>query len=204
MNAKQVFLLLLLVLVIGGAGLMLHKNSNESWQGAAENTERVVSFPLNDVSHITLKDNNGAVDILKTNDIWTVRQRDYPASFEQVSTLLRKTWELKPVQDVKVGPSQLGRLDLLESGFGQGILMDLQGDGGKHVASLLIGKRLMKKMEGGGYEGGGDYPAGRYVMNNDGGNHVWLVSDTFEEAAADPPSGSTRTSSRLAARKPSR
>lgn len=185
MNAKQLFLLLLLVLVLGGAGLMLRKNSSESWQSSAENTERVVSFPLNDALHITIKDSTGAADILKKNDVWTVQQREYPASFEQVSALLRKTWELKPVQDVKVGASQLGRLDLLQSGPGQGTLVDLRGDGGKSVASLLLGKKLMKKMEG-GYEGGGDYPAGRYVMNNDGSNHVWLVSETLEEASADP------------------
>jgi hypothetical protein len=40
---------------------------------------------------------------------------------EQQIDLIRKLWELKTVQDVKVGPSQFPRLDLVEPGKEGGV-----------------------------------------------------------------------------------
>jgi len=85
---------------------------------------------------------------------------EFPAEYEHVSRLLRKLWELKPVQQVEVGPSQLGRLDLLEpgNGPGSGMTVSFHSSDGKELAALLVGKPHMRKVDG---EGG--FPTGRYV-----------------------------------------
>ena len=55
---------------------------------------------------MTIKESGTELNLAKKDDVWTVKERaDYPADFDKVSALIRKLWELKPVQDVKVGPS---------------------------------------------------------------------------------------------------
>jgi hypothetical protein len=117
-----------------------------------------------------------------------VRERaDYPASYEAVSDMLRKLWDLKIVQDVKVGPSQFARLELVEPGKGAGAgtrIAFLDKDD-KQLAALLLGKRFMKKGDS-GFGGMGEFPAGRYVLPLGGEQKVSLVSDALEDVNVKP------------------
>ena len=63
---------------------------------------------------------------------------DYPANFEQVSRLLQKIWNLKPVQTLQVGPSQLGRFELVEPANGAkgGTLFELKDKDEKRIAAF--------------------------------------------------------------------
>ncbi len=47
---------------------------------------KVVSeFPLNDVGQVTIKNEKGEISLLKTNEVWTVRERSfYPANFGDI------------------------------------------------------------------------------------------------------------------------
>ena len=117
MKGKQLLLLLLLVGGLGYAGWLAFQGNRESWSPTGTGAGgKVVEYPINDVAHVHLKTAAGEVNLMKGDD-WTVKERaDYPASYEQVSSLIRKLWELKTVQNVKVGPSQFSRLDLVEPG----------------------------------------------------------------------------------------
>ena len=124
----------------------------------------------------------------KKEEVWTVRERaDYPADFDKVSALLRKLWELRPVQDVKIGPSQLARLQLGEpsADANSSILVDLKGAGDQRLSALLLGKTFLKNSEQMPGPSGG-FPAGRYVMTQDGANRVFLISDALAEAETKP------------------
>ncbi len=115
---------------------------------------------------MTIKEGGAELNLAKKDDVWTVKERaDYPADFDKVSALLRKLWELKPVQDVKVGPSQLARLQLTEPAPGStsGTLLDLKGAGDKRLAALLLGKKNLRNPDQPAGEGGG-FAVGRYVM----------------------------------------
>ncbi len=119
---------------------------------------------------------------------WTVKERaDYPADFDKVSALLRKLWELRPVQDVKIGPSQLARLQLGEpsADANSSMLIDLKGAGDKRLAALLLGKTYLRNSDQAPGQSGG-FPAGRYVMAQDGSNRVFLISETLDEAQTKP------------------
>jgi hypothetical protein len=192
MKGRQLAILLGLVVVLGGAGYFLHKGSQSSWSSSGGGGGgKVLEVPVNDVATIRIKSANSEIHLTKKGDDWVVRERaDYPASFEQVSSFLRKLWDLKTVQEVKVGPSQMARMELVDptQGAGAGTLVELKDKEGKNLSALLLGKKHLRKTEmdlgpmGGAAEG---FPAGRYVMPA-GGNKVSLISETLEEADAKP------------------
>lgn len=189
MKGKQVAIILLLLLALGAIALFLNQRNAASWsESATTSSGKVVDFQLNDVTQVTIREGTAELSLVKKDDLWGVKERaDYPAAFEKVSSILRKLWELRPVQDVKVGPSQLGRLQLEEpgQGAGKGILVDLKGVGDKRLAALLLGKKHLKNQEQPAVEGGG-FPMGRYVMGLDGANKAFLVSDTLDEVQTKP------------------
>lgn len=183
MKAKQLVIVLVLLAVLGGAALWLSKRNDASWSSTATRADaKVLTFPLNDVAQITIKGAGAETNLIKKEDLWTVRERDYPADFDKVSFLVRRLWELKPVQEVKVGASQLGRLQLTPpSGEpNSGTSIQLNGAGDKRLGAILLGKNQLREAEQGGY------PIGRYVMPEDGSNHVFIVSEMFADLQTPP------------------
>ena len=189
MKGKQLAVVLVLLAALGGVALFLNSRSTASWSSASTTSgNKVLDFPLNDVTQATIKDKNAELSLVKKDDVRGVKERaDYPADFDKVSALLRKLWELRPVQDVKVGPSQLGRLELTAPGQGtnSGTLIDLKGAGDKRIEGLLLGKKHLRNPDQPAAEGGG-IAMGRYVMAEDGSNRVYLVADTFDEIVSTP------------------
>lgn len=188
MKGKHLLLLLLLVGLAGAAGYHFYKDNSAAWSGSGGAAGgKVLDFPINDVARIAIKSASGELHLVKKGDEWTVQERaDYPAAFEQVRDLIRKLWELKAVQEVKVGPSQFARLELIEAGKdgGAGTVAELQDKDGKKLAALLLGKKYLKKGEGMPDEGEG-FPAGRYVVPA-GSTKVSLVSETLDGVATKP------------------
>lgn len=188
MKAKQLAIIVILLLAIGEAAMLLHRRSSDSWSSSATSAgAKVLDFPLNDVSRITVKSGGAELNVSKKDDVWTVQERaDFPADFAKVSALLRKLWELKPVQDVKIGPSQLTRLQLAQPSpdAGSGMLIDLKG-GEKRLAALLLGKTQLRDADQSLGQLGA-VPVGRYAMAQDGSNRVFLLSDTFTEVDTKP------------------
>jgi Domain of unknown function (DUF4340) len=189
MKGKQLALVLVLLVAVGGVALFLNHRNSASWsETATSSSGKVLDFQLNDVSHVTIKESGAELNLVKKDDIWTVKERaDYPANFELTAALIRKLWELRPVQDVKVGPSQLARLQLTEPtpGATTGTLLNLTGAGDKRIAALLLGKKSLKNSDQPASEGGA-FPVGRYVMGQDGPNRVYLVSETFDDIQTKP------------------
>ena len=192
MSSRQVTFIAILAVLLGAVALVLFKRGASSWESATTPMrEKVVTFPLNDVAHLVMKDATAEVNLIKKEDQWVVKERaDYPANFEQVSRLLQKIWELKPVQSIKVGPTQFGRLNLIEPGGSandnnSGTLLDLRDKNDKRITALLLGKEYLRKSEQ-PTRGRPDYAAGRYVMPEDGSKRVVLVSQSLEEVALKP------------------
>src|SRR5436853_7632966 len=113
MKGKQLFILLVLAALAGGAWYYLSERTRHSWTGRGRDEAKVIAFPINDVARIRIKSADGELNVVKKGDTWIGPERaDYPANFEQVSSLLRNLWELKTVQEVQVGQSQLPRVEL--------------------------------------------------------------------------------------------
>jgi Domain of unknown function (DUF4340) len=188
MNRKQILILLILVAVVGGLAFYFQKRNQSEWaESAAPANTKVLEFPINDVARVEIRSSNGDLHLAKKNDIWIVEERDYPADFERVSQLVRQLWELRPVQQVKVGPSQFARLDLVEPGKGDraGSAIEFKDKDGKTLAKLIAGKQNFHKAEG-AMARFGNMPAGRYVLSPPS-DKVSLV-DAFIETDTQPRS----------------
>lgn len=189
MKGKQLALVLVLLVALGGIAIFLNQRNAASWSSTAtKSAGKILDFPLNDVTHITIQGTNAELNLVRKDSVWKVKERtDYPANFELISGLIRKVWELRAVQEVKIGPSQFGRLQLVDPGQdpNSGTLLDLKGDGDKRISALLLGKKYLKKSDGSLGEGAG-FPAGRYVRKVDSSNRVVLVAETLDEVDPKP------------------
>src|SRR6266581_2137167 len=148
MNRKQLITLLVLVVLIGGACLMLLRNQNKSWEGAnpALGKKLLGEFPVNDVGHITLKQGTNELNLAK-KDVWRVQERNgYPANYSEISDFLLKLRDLKIVQSENSTPSQLQKLALVPGqATNSALIVDLKGQNDKTIKSILLGKKHMKK-----------------------------------------------------------
>ncbi|MCI0539355.1 MAG: DUF4340 domain-containing protein, partial [Verrucomicrobiales bacterium] len=187
MNRKQLLILVVLGIVVGAFGLMLSKRNAASWNRneGGIGQKLLGDFPINDITHIVIKHTNSELNLIK-EDVWKVKERhNYPASFSEVGDFLRKAAELKAVQTVKVGPSQLGRLELLapdkDKGTNTGTLVDFKGKDDKTIKTLLLGKKYVRESPHDSPYGGGGYPVGRYVMVPGNVQTVSVVSEALTD-----------------------
>ncbi|XHR30328.1 MAG: DUF4340 domain-containing protein [Chthoniobacteraceae bacterium] len=199
MNRKQFFYLLAVLLVIGGVSLAVLWQRSSSWTGKGKGDGRVLGkFDLNEVTSVVIRDASSSLTLAKKNDAWVVRERDdYPADFACVGGFIQGLWQLKPVQEVEAGPSQLPRLDLLPPAKGEAhsaTLVELQGKDAKPLAALLVGKKFLKKSPGFPDDEGG--VAGRYVLPV-GKSGVSLVSERLEGAEVKPAAWLDKTFLRI-------
>jgi hypothetical protein len=196
MNRKQFIILLVLVVVVGAAGMIIHQRGSDSWQSAGQGIGQKLlpDLPVNDIAQITIKSGTNEFNLAKRDNLWRVRERgDYPANFSQISGLLLKFADLKSAQSQEVGPSQLGRFELLppSAGANAGTLIEFKDAAGKTRESVLLGKKHMKKPAANGQFGGmGDegWPDGRYVMVGSDTKTLMLVSDPLDIVEPKPDS----------------
>lgn len=198
MNSKQFKLLIGAFFLICGLGVILLTRDRGSWQQAGSQMGGKVfaDFPLNDVTAITITGASNTLNLAKvgegTDSKWTVADRGgYPANYDTISELLRKAWELKVLRPIKVGPSQLGSLELIEPGQGQGagVLIAFKGRDGQPLHRLLLGKQHLRDSgQQSSPFGGGSFPDGRYVMPDGKAESVALVQEPFSSIATEASS----------------
>ncbi|MGH8622117.1 MAG: DUF4340 domain-containing protein, partial [Burkholderiales bacterium] len=130
------------------------------------------------------------VTLARKEKMWVVQERGgYPASFEEISDLMIKLVELKVTQSEHIGASLLPRVELAGPGKGEGggTLIEFRDSAGKVLASLVLGKKVLKKDPLNPLPVAKDgVPAGRYVRVVGAGDTVAVVSDPLGKAEADP------------------
>ena len=197
MNRKQLFILIVLLVLVGIAGLVRYQRNQTSWQGGGRQGAALKilgDLPVNDVAAIVIKGGTNQLDLVKKDSLWRVKERnDYPANFDEIRSFLVKAADLKATQTEEIGASQLGRYKLLPPGqaTNTAVLVELRDQNGKVIKSLLLGKTHMRKSEGrpspmgemGENEG---FPDGRYVMVGTGAKTVAVVSDPMSNMEAKP------------------
>ena len=195
MNRKQLLTLLVLVAVVGGAGLLLHQKNQTAWHSADKAIGQKLlgdNFPINDVAFIAIKQGTNELDLARKDNLWRVRERnDYPASFSQISEFLLKVADLKVVQSEKVGPSQLSRFALAAGvGTNAAMVIDFKDQNGKAIRTLLLGKKHLRKPAQpspmGGEMGDEGWPDGRYVKAGNDAADVALISDALSNIEPKP------------------
>ena len=186
MNLKQLVILLVLVVVVGGAGLVVFRGQRSSWSSGSAGVGKKLlgDFQINDVGHIVIKHGTNELNLVRKDGAWRVRERhDYPANFGDISSFLIKAQDLKVVQTETAGPSILPRLQL-EPGNGTNAAteLDLLTEDNKPIRTLFLGKKHMKTptqpnpMSEGGDEG---WPDGRWVKVGNSST-VDVITDPLE------------------------
>jgi hypothetical protein len=193
MNSKQLSILLVLGLVIGGLGLYLYKGQQASYKTSDQSLGKKVlgDFQINEVAQITIKNATNELNLVKADDVWKVRERfNYPANFSEISEFVRKASDLKTVRSFNVGPSQFARLELIRpekaTGTNSGTLVEFKDKAGKSIRSLLLGKKYVRESQSNSQFGGGDWPVGRYLMVLNTTQQVSVVSDPLSNVEPKP------------------
>ena len=65
MNRKQLIALLVLLLVLGGAGIAVYRHNSSSWQAAPPSGKVLGDFALNDVARVVIQSGTGTVTLVK-------------------------------------------------------------------------------------------------------------------------------------------
>jgi hypothetical protein len=199
MNRSQFLLLVVTLIVLGGAGAALFWQDIAAYRasGAKIGAKVLPDVKLNDVAQVVVRDAKSQATVLRKDNAWVVQERGaYPANVQQISDMLIKLTELKVVQSESIGASLLPRVDLLEpvkaadSGKpaeGSGTLVEMKDASGKTLAGLILGKVVLKKDPGNPLPNAQDgVPAGRYIRNAGVKETVAVVSDPLSNVSADP------------------
>jgi len=191
MNRKQFLILMIALVVLGGAGLAVFWRDIAAYRasGAKIGGKLLPGFKIADVAQLRLKDSKHETALAKKGNIWVVEQRGgYPANFQALSDLAVKFAELKVTQSEAVGASLLPRLDLAEPGKkGGGTVVEFKDKGGKTLASLILGKTVLKKDPVNPLPSAQNgVPAGRYILVSGAKGGVVVVSDPLRAAVAAP------------------
>jgi hypothetical protein len=193
MNRKQFLILVILLVVMGGAGLALFWQDIAHYResGARIGARLLPELKVADVTQVRLQDGRDEVTLVNRGDGWVVEERGgYPANVQDISSLLVKLVELKVTQSETVGASLLPRVELVAptagSKEGIGTLVEFKDKNGKVLASLVLGKKVLKKDPLNPLPNARDgVPAGRYVLVS-GRENVVVVSDPLSVAEAKP------------------
>jgi hypothetical protein len=190
MNRRQLTFLIVLGAALGVLGWLAYRKQQTPYQ---ESTRRmgeklIKDFPLNDVALVTIKQAKAELNLAKKDDVWTVKERgDHPANFTTLSEFLRKVWEIKVTQPVRVGPSRLPQLELVPPDRGgTGTLVEFKDAKGKTLDTLLLGAKHMKEARSDSPFGGGSWPDGRYVMVGTNLASIAMVSEPFSNIEPKP------------------
>jgi hypothetical protein len=191
MKGKQFVILLIVGLAAGLIGWTITKRNRESYKTSDASGQKLMpGFPINDVGQLRIKQTTNEVNLLKKEDLWRVKERgEYPANFTELGDFLRKMQDLKTLEEVKVGPSQMGRLELNapdKGGSNAATLVEFKDSKGTNLKSLLLGKKYSKAAPEDSQFGGGGFPVGRYVMVPGAENKVWLINDALSQVEAKP------------------
>lgn len=194
MNRKQFLWLMLVVVLLGGAGLALFWKDITAYRdsGAKIGAPLMPALKISDVARLRLQDSEHEVTLAIKDKVWRVEQRGgYPADFSAISGLILKLLDAKVTQSENVGASLHGRLNLLAPGKGAkegtGTLVELGDASGKVLASMILGKVSLKKDPMNPLPNARDgVPAGRHILVAGRGDNVVVVSDPLEKAVTRP------------------
>jgi len=192
MNRKQFFMLVLVLLVLGGAGAALFWQDIAAYRASGVNIggKLLPEFKVADVALVRLQDAKNQTTLVLKDRGWTVEERGgYPADFKAIGDFIVKLLELKVTQSEAVGESLWPRVDLVVPGKGEGggTLVEFKDKSGKVLASLILGKQVLKKDPMNPLPGAQDgVPAGRYVRMSDAKDNVIVVSDPLNAGDATP------------------
>lgn len=190
MSARALAVLVVLLVVLGGGALLYQRQqATERPQNAA-----LLGRPLfkdlraADITAIHIGEPKSSLTVEQKDEGWVIRERDaFPADVGKVREFVVKMLELKVGQSAPLGEKDRARLNLDSSGT----QVELNGQGGKTLAKLVVGKKYFKRE----VENPDKAPAdGRFVALPDETGTAYIVSDPLVQASTKSADWIDRTS----------
>jgi hypothetical protein len=179
MKAKNLIVLLIVAVVLGGVAILTQRSEEEPSDMIGELV--MGELPMNDIAAITITSPDGSSKLAKSADVW-VSETDfnYPADFNRIKAAILKLAELTvgQVVDAEAGDKAAMKMVSPADSPDGGTLVEMMDGSGKQMASLLVGETRKRSDDSQGRFGG--YPDGQFV-SPDGGDTVYLVKDNLYE-----------------------
>ena len=186
MNKQFVAILAILLVVIGGAALLVFRQGETQKPAVTSQLGQPLlkGLKASEVASITIREPKQTLTLVKKDNRWTLAEKNgFPADLDKVTDLVVKAIELKAGQVEPVGEKDRARLNLAEPGKeGAATLVTYKAADGKVLGELLVGKKYFKK------EADAENPRapgdGRFVMLPADPKQVYIVSDPLRVATA--------------------
>jgi len=190
LSARVAAILVVLLVVLGGAALVYQRQESASRpEDTAALGKRVLpDLKAADIAALRIVEPKSTLTLQRKDDGWVIAERDnFPADLGKVRDFVLKMIELKIGQSEPIGEKDRARLNLDSSGT----QLELLAADGKPLARLTIGKKYFKRE----VENADKAPAdGRFVLRPDAAGTVYIVSDPLTQAAARSADWIDRTS----------
>ena len=186
MNKQLVAILGILLVVIGGAALLVFRQGETAKPAVTSQLGQPLlkGLKASEVASIAIREPKQSLTLVKKDNRWTIAEKNgFAADLDKVTDLVVKSIELKAGQVEPVGEKDRPRLNLAEAGKeGAAAIVTFKAADGKVLAELLVGKKYFKKEpEGDASKAPGD---GRFVMLPSDPKQVYIVSDPLRVATA--------------------
>ena len=188
MSRKQLALLVVILLVLGGAAAWIYSGGNKAWKQAdtQAGTRLVPGLVPSNVASIRINGGKEVVTLERKGTAWGVKERDgYTADTQKIAALLGKLADLKVTQTETISEGLRPRLKLAAPGQADGgIAIDLLDAAGKDMGSLIAGKTIDRKSDIPGATK--EIPTGRYVLKRDQETTAIAINDPLNEVDTSP------------------
>ena len=190
MNKRQVIILWVIAIALGGAVATLKLTQKDTSKSATNRTPGQTlfeSFPAADISTVEIQGASESVTLTKKDGKWTVADRDaYPAKSSSVNDFLRTLSELKVTRGMEAGPSFAPRFGMDESAAkpeDRGLTATFKDASGKELAKISLGKNIESGADAGPM--GGAMSVGRYIRNHADESGFYAISEMFPSVSAE-------------------
>ena len=182
--ANRLLIIMVALAIVAGAGaiFMLRGEGQSSSNASALGQPLFPQLKVAEVARITITDAQGALNLEKKGESWTIAERGgFPADIERVSELVVGALQLKTGQSEPIAEKERARMQLGVPGKGEGAatVVTFKAQDGKTLAELLVGKKYFKTQpEGDVSRAQGD---GRFVMLPADATRVIVVTDPLKQ-----------------------
>jgi hypothetical protein len=179
MNARIAGILVVLLVVLGGAALLaMREDRAQRPQNAATLGQPLLKdLKAADIAKIRIIEPKAALTLERKEDRWVIAEReDFPADLAKVRDFAVKMVGLKIAQSEPIGEKDRARLNLDSSNATQ---VEFAAADGKPLARLLVGKKIFRAEPEKPDRAPGD---GRFVLLPGDDKTVFMVPDPLTQA----------------------
>jgi hypothetical protein len=180
-NARIVAILVVLLIVLGGAALLAQREdlAQRPQNAATLGQPLLKDLKAAEIAKIRIVAPKYALTLERKENGWTIAEREgFPADFAKVREFVIKVVGLKIAQSEPIGEKDRARLNLDSSAATQ---LEFTGADGKPLANLLVGKKIFRSEPENPEKAPGD---GRFVLLPADDKTVYMVSDPLSQATA--------------------